>query len=224
MESTSGLASSQRGHSTSDLSFTNDWFGRHKTVWSQLLERYRPQKILEVGSYEGASVCYCIQVLSSQVDHLEVHCVDTWEGGIEHQKGQFFEAEMSSVEQRFQDNLKIQISQALCPVDLAVHKGKSIQALAQLISNGMSQRFDMVYIDGSHQASDVIADAVLAFELVRVGGIMIFDDYLWAEPNISRDPLRCPKLAIDAFSNIFFRKVATLSAPLYQVYLKKISH
>ena len=38
---------------------------------------------------------------------------------------------------------------------------------------------DFIYVDGSHQAHDVLCDAILSFKLLRVGGIVCFDDYLW---------------------------------------------
>jgi len=65
-------------------------------------------------------------------------------------------------------------------------------------------------------------DAVLSFQLLRVGGVIAFDDYLWSEdlPN-GKDPLRCPKLAIDSFVNVFTRKVDIVSAPLNQLYVVK---
>jgi hypothetical protein len=72
----------------------------------------------------------------------------------------------------------------------------------------------------------VLCDAVLAFKLVRVGGVIAFDDYVWAEAMpYGKDPLRCPKPAIDAFVNIHFRKVQILSptVPLYQLYIQKLS-
>ena len=37
--------------------------------------------------------------------------------------------------------------------------------------------FDLIYIDASHYAPDVLSDAVLAFKLLKPGGILIFDDY-----------------------------------------------
>jgi hypothetical protein len=52
------------------------------------------------------------------------------------------------------------------------------------------------YIDGSHMAADVYADAVLAWSLVEPGGILIFDDYEWGEMDTERER---PKLGIDAF-------------------------
>ena len=41
-------------------------------------------------------------------------------------------------------------------------------------------RFDyysIIYVDGSHWSKDVLQDTVLAWGLLRVGGVMIFDDY-----------------------------------------------
>jgi hypothetical protein len=53
---------------------------------------------------------------------------------------------------------------------------------------------------------------------------MAFDDYLWAE-NLPTgiDPIRCPKPAIDAFTNLYCRKLRILQAPLYQLYVQKVA-
>tara|TARA_R110002110_G_scaffold119309_2_gene293735 strand:+ start:19812 stop:20003 length:192 start_codon:yes stop_codon:yes gene_type:complete len=37
----------------------------------------------------------------------------------------------------------------------------------------------LTYVNGSHHKNDVIIDAVKCFEMLKVGGIMIFDDYFW---------------------------------------------
>jgi len=55
-------------------------------------------------------------------------------------------------------------------------------------------------------------------------GIIAFDDYLWQESLPGGvDPIRCPKLAIDAFTNIYCRKLKIITAPLSQLYVQKIS-
>jgi hypothetical protein len=38
--------------------------------------------------------------------------------------------------------------------------------------------FDIIYIDGAHDALHVMQDFVLAWPLLKVNGIMIFDDYI----------------------------------------------
>src|SRR6185312_6234037 len=101
-------------------------------------------------------------------------------------------------------------------------KTTSHSAMIRLLADGNGGRFDFVYIDGSHQAPDVLADAVLAFQLLKLGGVLVFDDYLWAmEPLGRQDFYNMPKPAIDAFVNVFQRKLRLVSAPLYQLYAVK---
>ncbi|HEX4859556.1 MAG TPA: class I SAM-dependent methyltransferase [Usitatibacteraceae bacterium] len=201
--------------------FTNNWFdSTARGPWEQLFTKIRPAKVIEVGSYEGASACYLIEKLGANAP-LEIHCVDTWSGGVEHQSAG---VDMASVETRFRENTALAISRVSNPVALHIHKGASSDQLVKLLAGGHRGSFDFVYVDGSHQAADVLADAVLAFMLAKPGAMLVFDDYLWAE-NLpyGRDPLRCPKPAIDAFINLNFRKLNILSAPLYQIYVQKIS-
>ena len=49
-------------------------------------------------------------------------------------------------------------------------------------NSGGDGLFDLVYIDGSHSAKDVLLDSLLAWRLLRPGGAMIWDDYEWALP------------------------------------------
>jgi hypothetical protein len=80
----------------------------------------------------------------------------------------------------------------------------------------------LIYIDGSHQAPDVLSDATLSFPLLKVGGTMIFDDYTWR--SVPGDPLYGPKLAVDAFLNIYFHKMRIGWSPNnFQVVAQKIS-
>ena len=45
-----------------------------------------------------------------------------------------------------------------------------------LLAEGRQGSFDFIYVDASHRAPDVLLDAVLAFQLLRIGGLIIFDD------------------------------------------------
>lgn len=209
----------------SEYWFSNRWFETSaRKAWDQLIPQIKPARALEVGSYEGASACYLIDAIARE-SPLELHCIDTWEGGIEHKPGgAFAEADMKSVEGRFHYNVQLAIDAVPNAVDLVVHKGPSDESLARLLAGGKRNHFDFIYIDGSHQAPDVLADAVLAFRLLRVGGLLAFDDYLWSEKlPYGKDPLRCPKPAIDAFVNLYFRRLNVLSAPLTQLYVTKLS-
>jgi predicted O-methyltransferase YrrM len=199
--------------------FTNDWFDSHaRPVWDQLLPQINPTRILEIGSYEGASTCYLIEKFGLN-NGFEIHCIDTWEGGVEHSS-----INMSEVEDRFIKNTLLAKEKVKGNVELITHKGFSDVLLAKIIASGKQNYFDFIYVDGSHQAPDVLCDALLSFRLLKNNGYMVFDDYLWQEPlSYGTDPIRCPKPAIDAFTNIYCRKIRILSAPLYQLYIQKIS-
>ena len=204
--------------------FTNNWFeSAAKSVWDSLIPQVNPNRILEIGSYEGASTCYLIEKLAAS-KNIELHCIDTWEGGIENKKGGGAEVNMSDVENRFHQNTKIAIRKVENSVQLTIHKGMSDFELSRFLVEGTSEYCDFIYIDGSHQAPDVLSDAVLSFRLLKNNGVMAFDDYLWQEKlPYGTDPIRCPKIAIDAFTNIYCRKIRLISAPLYQLYIQKIS-
>ena len=90
----------------SDYIFTNNWFDNNKTIWRELQKLLNPTRILEVGSYEGKSTVFLIESLAS-VNELEIHCIDSWEGGIEHKQGGSSEANMTEVEARFSHNISI---------------------------------------------------------------------------------------------------------------------
>ncbi len=200
--------------------FTNNWFnGAARSVWETLIPQISPSRILEIGSYEGASTCFLIELLG-QIHATEIHCVDTWDGGIEHQS---FGVEMKSVEARFHHNVAVATQKAPHQVTLTIHKGYSDQQLATLLSTEKRAYFDFIYVDGSHQAPDVLADAVMSFRLLRVGGVMVLDDYLWEDPSGTQNILRNPKIAIDAFTTIYSSKLRILAAPLYQVYIQKLA-
>lgn len=201
--------------------FTNDWFDSNIGVWDQLIDSVNPTKILEVGSYEGKSTTFLIEKLTAKKD-IEIHCIDNWKGGIEHQSGGAYQTEMSEVEKRFHNNLNTAKSNQNFSANINIHKGSSHSELPKLVAEGKSEYFDFIYIDGSHQAPDVLLDAVIAFILLKKNGVIAFDDYLWEEPLPGgADPIRSPKIAIDAFTNIFCRKLNILRAPLNQLYIQK---
>ncbi|MBU6339679.1 MAG: class I SAM-dependent methyltransferase [Rickettsiales bacterium] len=204
--------------------FTNGWFSLLvKDVWDEMIPYIKPKRILEVGSYEGASLCYLIDNLA-KTENLEIHAIDSWEGGIEHKVGGISESNMSEVEEHFDHNMQIAMSKFPDKIKFFKHKGYSDLELSKLLVDGKKNHFDLIYIDGSHQAPDVLCDAVLAFRLLKVGGFLFFDDYLWSEKSFSEmDLVRCPKPAIDAFTNLYCKKLSIVTAPLSQLYVRKLS-
>lgn len=212
-------------NTTASFDFTRDWFSVHVSIWDRIIAQEKPQRILEIGSFEGRSACYLIEKCAAlEEGSPSITCVDTWEGSIEHRPGAGVEAIMGDVERRFDHNTRLALAKAARPVALRKVKQNSRDALAGLIAAGALESFDLIYIDGSHEAPDVLLDAALAFPLLRIGGTMIFDDYLWSmqRPG-AQDILLMPKMAIDAFLNIYQRKMLVYPGlPMRQLYARKI--
>ena len=207
-----------------NFEFTNNWFNdAAKHQWDKLITQVKPKKILEIGSYEGASTCYLIEKLA-QENEIELHCIDAWSNEMGEEtdyKHYGSNIDMNAVERRFRKNTKLAIEKAKKKVNLTIDKGFSDIQLAKLLAGGKKNYFDFIYIDGSHLGPDVLCDATLSFRLLKINGTLAFDDYLW--PSSNKSLTRIPKLAIDSFVNIYSEKIAIYNAPLYQIYLKKIS-
>lgn len=184
--------------------YSNEWFAKTALHWPGLFKAVhwdaaRPNVIVEVGSFEGASAVWMLTNLMHHQDS-RLYCLDTFAGGIEHSSKQ-----VEGLEERFRHN--IGLSGRANQVE--VLKGRSIDGLVTLVARGI--KADFVYIDGSHLAADVMADAVLSWELLRPGGLMVFDDYLW--PIFLDQPLKHPKTAIDAFVNCHLDRIRFIASP-----------
>ena len=203
-----------------DYKFTQDWFSWAPPVWSQLVPLLsgEPGKrnFLEIGSFEGRSMVWIAENMMQDGD--ELYCVDTWDGGEEHSNG-----EMDGAEERFDHNLV----EVLTGRDVKIHKVKrtSVMQLAIMHSANVlrseleetAKVLDFIYIDGSHIAKDVMTDACMAWPLLKQGGFMVFDDYLWGD---ARDILHRPKVAIDTFVDLFSEEVEMIHIG-YQLIVRK---
>lgn len=200
-----------------EYQFTENWFVNHLPIWRDLFSKYSPERILEVGSFEGRSAAYITEECSSL---RQLVCIDMWQDYPGMQR-EFAGVQMSCVEKRFDDNMVVARRRRPSPIDFRKIKDKSAHALATLFAE--RQTFDLIYIDGSHMASDVLTDAVFAFQLLRLGGVMILDDYLWRDKDTDgRDILYAPKAAIDAFTNVFYKKISVMPCGTPdQIYLEK---
>jgi len=194
-----------------------DWLSPNIPIWQQITDQLKPRKVLEVGAYEGGSTCWLIETCSAH-HAIEVHAVDTWEGGDEHQA-----LDMGVIRKRFVRNVQLAQTRAANPVKLVEHVMQSDDALLKLVNEQGAGSFDLVYIDGSHRSPDVIVDAILGFKLLRSRGVMIFDDYPWkTDAPGTENPLNSPKMAIDAFTTLFSEQLDIVQrVPLYQLVVTK---
>ena len=187
--------------------FTQDWFSCYIHNWTHFLKELKDKpnlRFLEIGSYQGRSTVWLLENILTD-DTSSITCIDTFEGSAEHLID--FQHDLLTLFQVFSHN----ISKFKNKVNII--KNKSQIALKQL-----NEQYDFIYIDGDHTASSVIEDAILSFPLLKKGGIMIFDDYMWS---CHKTPIDDPKPAIDSFLLIYADKINVLFINT-QVIIQKI--
>jgi len=176
--------------------------------WDTYLKKFVDKEIncLEIGSYKGDATEKMLVHLSTN-PKSRVYAVDTWAGSPEYPNMDF-----SLIEKEFDEN----IEKSGRKNQLIKMKMLSSKALMKLIQDKIM--FDFIFIDASHESKDVMSDAVLSWEILKEGGIIIFDDYQWDK--LKEDYSR-PKLAIDSFISIYKPELKVLFSK-YQLGIEKI--
>ena len=148
-------------------------------------------KAIEIGTFQGLSSCWLL-------DHILTHstakltCIDT------------------TYQQLFQDN----IARTNASNKVKKLKGDPHPILSSLEPNS----YDLIHIrDRCKQANHVQKDAHLAFQLLKVGGLMIFSQYKWGNSQSNPQGI---KAGIDAFLDSFNNQVEILHEP-HQLIVKK---
>lgn len=182
------IVKAYRSHETTFLevikkgAFTYNWFSANIPFWAYLFKKYHLRgklNLLEIGSWEGMSSCFMLHALPD----ARLTCVDVWDSVDEYKEL----AASSAVEHNFDANT------ALYNDRIIKFKGTSFNYFNNCPTRA---QFDVVYIDGSHRSDDVIIDAIKGFDQLKVGGIMIFDDYFWQG---YRPWVNNPASAVNAF-------------------------
>ena len=199
--------------------FTQGWFLFNVLDWENHLRELKGKTnihALEIGSYEGFSAIWQLENILTDPTST-ITCIDI-----------FYD---KAYENRFDKNIRA----TGIPNKVKKLKGSSEKVLREL----NLKQYDYVYIDGSHMPKWVLSDAVLSWDLLKKGGLMIFDDYHYIEEkpagfrptkiNFIDNYLwrkrigytHSPKPAIDAFLNIFGPYLEVVSKK-YQVVVKKL--
>lgn len=163
----------------------------------------RPINYLEIGAFYGANV---LSVANTYGAHPEskLYCIDPWEDYSEYPE---YKGEQPKIYDAFMKN--IQNSEHSSKI--TVNRGYSDKKVPEYAD----EFFDMIYIDGNHEPEYVLEDAVLCFRKLKPNGIMIFDDYGWGGPDLT-------KRGIDGFLNGYHKRIQILGEKESQVFIRKI--
>lgn len=169
--------------------FTTAWADNNIPYVAPLLRQFAASRssirYLEIGAYEGRNLALMDWLLPARLD---VTVIDPW-----------FDPDLNpeekyhAVEPRFFRNVaKLRFPK------FQARKGFSTYELPKMLEAG--ERFDLIYIDGSHTAWAVTVDLAFCAALLDVGGMMVLDDYWHQESEIGGPGV---KQAVDRFHGVF---------------------
>lgn len=168
------------------------WRSQHP-IFAELIARYRPRSIIEVGTWKGGSAIHMAGLTKEHCPGARIVCVDTWLGA----QNFLFPDSHPDVDLHRLHGWPMVYYQFLANVchtghqDVIVPFPTTSLIAARFLAAG-GHGFDMIYIDGSHDTQDVFHDLEHYLPLLRDGGVMFGDDY--DMPSV--------RTAVDMFINI----------------------
>ncbi|MDC0418560.1 class I SAM-dependent methyltransferase [Pelagibacteraceae bacterium] len=143
-----------------------DWFTRNIPIWDYIFDSYnlRDKEIdyLEIGSYEGRSSLFILELLQK----TNCEFVDPY---IDYAATPTFSAKQMN---EIYNNFKKKIEKFSHRTK--IYKTSSVEFFAN-----NKKKYDLIYIDGSHYGPDVEKDLISSYEVLNKDGIIILDDLLW---------------------------------------------
>lgn len=178
---------------------THDFFSSHSYNFNQVLKKFNYFSYLEIGSFEGNSALY----VAHNFQNSEIHCVDNWVGTEE-----YGDLKFSNIELNFDKNVS-------AFTNIYKYKKTSDDFFYENQKN-----FDVIYIDGYHKGAQVFKDFKNSWKILKKGGIMIFDDYIWKFFEKIEDN---PCFAINEYLKLIKRDVRILNVSNSQLFIQKIN-
>lgn len=154
--------------------------GGANPIFQTLIDALKPQFIVEVGSWKGSSAIRMAGLLRERGIDGAVLCVDTWLGGLDHilepmspewDIGRYRRHGYPMLYYQFLANvMHAGLNDYIVPFP-------NTSAIAARWLGKIGLQADLIYIDASHDGDDVYRDITDYWPLLRVGGVMLGDDW-----------------------------------------------
>ena len=183
------------------INYSEKWFCNNLNYLSINFKGIKNVKnILEIGSYEGRSAIFFLKNFSDS----NITCVDTWCGSDEHKSVNF-----ELIEENFDLNTSF-------------YQSNKTLLKYKMTSNEFFEKnnkyFDLIFVDGDHSSNQVKVDLINSWNILKSGGYLILDDYMWW---FYKDLKKNPSTPINNFIKENILNISKLNI-WHQVIIKKI--
>ena len=169
-----------------------------------LNEYNKPINYLEIGTFYGGNILSVAKTYGQHEDS-KLYCIDPWNDYNDYPE---YRKKQTSIYETFINN----VDKSGVKDKIIINRGYSnIEVLK--FENDF---FDIIYIDGNHEPEYVLEDGVLSFRKLKIGGIMIFDDYGWGGSELTQK-------GINAFLSGYHKRISILGLRESQLFIKKNS-
>ncbi len=200
--------------------WTNDLPFGHKQHFLDAIEYFNGNyaknkteniKVLEIGTYTGISLINIVKLIPNSVGLG----LDKWTNYIEGDENKKVDIldniDELGIEASFYKNIAVSgLEDRIKGI-----KGDSYEVLFDMLRD--NERFDFIYVDGSHKAFDCYSDLILSWRLLTKGGLLAIDDYLY---NTDISVVDSPFEGINHFLNKHSNEIKLLHKG-YRVFLQK---
>lgn len=162
-----------------------------------------PNNICEIGVYEGSTTFWMADNLTPHNKNLSIYAIDP------HNESDDIKEDLKKIQLNFQHNLQMNPHKNVNYINK-----KSENGLIDLINE--NKKFELIYIDGDHRASEVLTDLVFSWKLLLVGGIILCDDattWKHTDKNKASSNQMSPRLAIENFIQCNWHKLESIALP-----------
>lgn len=157
-------------------------------TFARLINETSAKQICEIGTWKGASAIHMAKCASILTWPVEIVCVDTWLGSIEmwidpeKRNLMNFWHGMPTIYSTFLNNVLLEQKQHI------ITPFPTTSSIAAKFFCHHHIKFDLIYIDASHETKDVFSDLA---DYENLSSVIFGDDYDW--PSV--------RAAVDSFHN-----------------------
>lgn len=154
----------------------NDYGWASQSPWfKHVIDIFKPKLIVELGTWFGGSARHMAELALHHHEDLEIVCIDTFLGSVEHWTRAsytmtFNYGRPNIYEQFMSNNVHKKLQNTITPFPIDSHNG-----LAALQHFEVTP--DLIYVDAAHDYHTVKRDLLLSKEIVKVGGVIMGDDF-----------------------------------------------
>jgi SAM-dependent methyltransferase len=149
------------------------WFA-HTEVFKKYIEEIPSEStVVEVGCFMGRSTCYIAELIKKSNKDVKFYAIDTFDGSQTEQCHIDISTQLTANNSSFLQEYEKHLDYCKVSQYVQTIRGTSLNSCNEFDDSSI----DIIYVDASHEYSDVLADITAWYPKLKQNGIICGDDY-----------------------------------------------